>query len=360
MKLNNRPPDKHFRFLAKKHSDMKKHKNIPFFIPHCGCKNNCVFCNQTKITGYVMEDSDIESEKARLVKTVDEALNHSEDADMQIAFFGGSFTGIEPKRMTALLDTAYKYVKSGDVKGIRLSTRPDYINQEIVDLLVSYGVTNIELGMQSTDETVLSASGRGHGRDVCFESAKLITDSGIALGCQMMVGLPSSTLEKELQTAKDIVEMNACEVRIYPTVVFEGTELYNMAVKGEYRPISNEDAVERSSQCLKIFMKHGIRVLRIGLHSSDELKNAPFGANHPSIGEMVYSRLVYKDIVKAIGLSDTKGKIINIYVPKGTESITYGQKSENKKNLLEKYQFKRVRVYGYDQNKISVKIEAEG
>lgn len=339
---------------------MNKHKNIPFFIPHCGCKNNCVFCNQTKITGYAMHDAEISAETSRLKSTVDEALDFSNGADMQIAFFGGSFTGIEPKRMTALLDTAYQYIKSGRIKGIRLSTRPDYISKDIIDLLISYGVTNIELGMQSTDEAVLKASGRGHGRDVCFESAKLITESGIVLGGQMMIGLPISDAEKELQTAKDIINMGAKEARIYPTVVFADTELYEMAKKGIYAPITNESAIERSAACLKLFRGHGVKVLRVGLHASEELEKAPYGANHPSIGEMVYSRLVLDDIVDAIGNRDTENKSVKIFVPKGTESITAGQKAVNKAILIKKYAFKRVKIFGSDIDEIKVKIEAEG
>ncbi len=340
---------------------MKKlrHKNIPFFIPHCGCRNNCVFCNQTKITGYVMQDADIEFETKRLRDTVLDALKYSDNADMQIAFFGGSFTGIEPKRMTALLETAYEFVRSGQISGIRLSTRPDYINTDIINLLLNYGVTNIELGMQSTDEAVLNAAGRGHGRQVCFDSAKLITESGITLGGQMMIGLPMSTAEKELATAKDIIAMGASEARIYPTVVFTDTALYESAVSGNYIPITNEEAVERSTACLALFMHAGVNVLRVGLHSSEELKNAAFGAKHPSIGEMTYSRLAYNEIASQIGDQETERRILTVFVPFGQESIVSGQRATNKSKLMTEYGFKQIKIYGTDTKNIKVKIEAE-
>ncbi len=307
-----------------------------------------------------MQDAGIHSEVERLKATVDNALMYSNGADIQIAFFGGSFTGIEPNRMTALLEESYRYIKTGKVKGIRLSTRPDYIDSGIIAKLLYYGVTNIELGMQSTDNDVLTASDRGHDREACFKAARLITESGIVLGGQMMVGLPLSDAEKELQTARDIVKMGAKEARIYPTVVFRGTELFNMTENGEYIPISNEEAVERSAACLQVFRDNAVKVLRIGLHASQELGEVPYGANHPSIGEMVYSRLAFNDIVRAIGENNIKGKTLCIYVPHGTQSIVAGQNAENKRKLTEKYMCKRIRIFGCYVNKINVKIEAEG
>ena len=307
-----------------------------------------------------MTSFDIEHELQRLRATVDDSLQYADGANMQIAFFGGSFTGIEPDRMKALLKCAYDYVKTGSVAGIRLSTRPDYINSQIIDLLKEHGVTNIELGMQSTDDDVLRASGRGHGKQVCFDSAKLITESGITLGGQMMIGLPMSNVEKELQTTKDIIAMGATEARIYPTVVFKDTPLYISTIEGKYKPITNDEAVERSASCLALFKNAGINVLCVGLHSSDELNNAAFGAKHPSIGEMTYSRLAYDEIVSAIGNCETNNKTLKIFVPYGKESIASGQKAENKKKLSEKYAFKNVRIYGTDIDSIKVKIEAEG
>lgn len=338
---------------------MAKHKNIPFFIPHSGCKNNCVFCSQTKITGFALPTSDILAESVRLKATVDEALEYMNGAEAQIGFFGGSFTGIEEERMLLLLKTAYDYVKKGLVKGIRLSTRPDYINESILDVLQSYGVTDIELGLQSTDEDVLKASGRGHGRAVCFESAAMIVDRGFGFGGQMMIGLPLSTKEKELQTARDIVAMGATSARIYPTVVFEGTALYDMALSGVYAPIDNDTAVETAAECLRIFKSAGVDILRIGLHASEELKNAPFGANHPAIGEMVYSRVAYEEIKEMLRHKETKGKVLKIYtIPKGV-SVVSGQKGINKEKLTKEFGFKKIKIYTADTEGISLSIEAE-
>lgn len=336
-----------------------RHKNIPFFIPHSGCKNNCVFCSQTKITGYSLPMGEMHEEAARLVKTVDESLGYMNGAEAQIAFFGGSFTGIERERMLLLLETAYKYVENGSVSGIRLSTRPDYIDTEILGILKRYGVTDIELGLQSTNEAVLAASGRGHGRDICFKNAKLIVESGFTLGGQMMVGLPLSTLESELQTARDIVAMGAKSTRIYPTVVFAGTALYDMAVSGQYKPLDNEDAAYRCAECLKVFNKAGVDVLRIGLHASEELKQAPFGANHPAMGELVYSRLALDTVCAQLNESETKGSVLCISAPSSSISAVAGHGGRNKRLLYEKYGFKQIKIIKGNENKIIVNIKAE-
>lgn len=338
---------------------MHKHKNIPFFIPHSGCKNNCVFCSQTKITGYYKPAGEIAQEVRRLRTTVEESLPYINGTGTQIAFFGGSFTGIEPERMIALLQTAYEYVKDGSVESIRLSTRPDYIDPSVLSVLKSYGVTDIELGLQSTDGAVLAASGRGHGREVCFESAALIVNSGFNLGGQMMIGLPLSDAEKELQTAKDIISMGATSARIYPTVVFSGTKLYDMALSGEYAPLTNDDAVRRSAECCKLFEAAGVDILRIGLHASDELAQAPLGANHPAMGELVYSALAYDEISALLDGQSCQGKRLYIYAPQSKISAVAGHHGCNKTKLCTVYGFKDIKIYKSNGDKITVKIEAE-
>lgn len=339
---------------------MARHKNIPFFIPHSGCKNNCVFCSQTKITGFALPKDDIIAEAAQLSATVDQSLEYLNGADAQIGFFGGSFTGIERERMLLLLETAYGYVKKGLVKGIRLSTRPDYINTEILDILQSYGVTDIELGLQSTNSEVLKASGRGHSREVCFESAALIVSKGFGFGGQMMIGLPCSDGEKELQTARDIVAMGASSARIYPTVVFGGTALYDMAVSGAYTPITNSQAVERSAACLRVFQNAGVSILRIGLHASDELAAAPFGANHPAMGELVYARLALDDIRSQLKGKQTQGSTLVVYAPPSRLSSVAGMHGSNKQALISEYGFKQIKIYkSEDKDSIQISIKAE-
>ena len=309
---------------------MKSHRNIPFFVPHAGCPNCCVFCSQVKITGQSFEKNP-ETELKELQNLLDDCSFETKES--QIAFFGGSFTAIERKRMESLLGVAREYIEKGVAESVRISTRPDCIDEEILDILEEYGVRNIELGVQSTNDSVLSASERGHKAFRSFDAAKLLTKRGFVFGGQMMVGLPKSTMETEIQTAEDIVSMGAKEARIYPTVVFEGTKLFEMAKRGEYIPLSLEEAVERTAKCYRIFFENGVKVLRVGLHSSENLSKAPLGANHPALGELVKSR-VYTDII-AERAFDAKNKILEIGIRSADISMLCGHKKSALNRLKE-------------------------
>lgn len=298
---------------------MKKHRNLPFFVPHAGCPNCCVFCSQVKITGERAE-KDIDTELCELSSMLEDASGNFEES--QIAFFGGSFTAIERSRMEALLLRAYEYIKKGKAGSIRISTRPDCIDEEVLDILAKYNVTNIELGVQSTDDFVLDASERGHKSSDSFDAARLIIEKGFVFGGQMMIGLPNSTVDSEVQTARDIVAMGAKEARIYPTVVFGGTKLYDMAKRGEYTPLTLEEAVTRSAKCYRIFLDAGVKMLRIGLHASENLAAAPMGANHQSIGELVKG-CVYTDII-AESAGKCQGKILCVGIRKEDVSMLRG------------------------------------
>ena len=334
---------------------MKKHANIPIFIPHEGCRNECVFCNQRTITGTCQSsDRDITSEIESALSTI------PDNYETEIAFFGGSFTGIGIDRMTWLLDTAYGYVKSGKVQSIRLSTRPDYIDKEILDILKSRGVTHIELGIQSMRQNVLDACKRGHTVEDTEKACRLINDFGFILGGQMMIGLPCSTAEDEIYTAQKIAEMGAKEARIYPCVVFHGTKLCEMAKNGGYEPISVDEAVERSASVYGIFKNSGIKVLRIGLQASENLSDESevyAGANHPAMGELVMSEYLYSRILENISLfeeisiKNTKNRLI-IYCSEKNVSKISGQNKKNKERILS-----AISKYGYCDIKIIGKCD---
>ena len=200
-----------------------RHVNIPIFIPHMGCPNQCVFCNQRSISGHSdFSLSDVEKEIEAVLSTVDS------DTECEIAFFGGSFTGIERSLMISLLDIAQKYVDEKRVGAIRLSTRPDYINEEILDILSRYAVKTVELGLQSMSQRVLDATKRGHTATCAENACKMIKERGFSLIGQMMIGLPLSDTQSEIATAEKICDMGADGARIYPTVVFSDTELCDM------------------------------------------------------------------------------------------------------------------------------------
>lgn len=262
--------------------------NIPIFVPHEGCPNDCAFCNQRSITGKTKAPT-----IARARETIEEYLSGGKTENNTVAFFGGSFTGIDFQIQREYLSLAREYVKNGRVSGIRLSTRPDYIDEKRLDLLEEYGVTNIELGAQSMDDAVLLASNRGHSAEAVCRAAELINKRGFTLGLQMMTGLPCDEPQKDLYTAEEFVRLGAKETRIYPTLVMKNTALAQMLALGEYSPQSIEDAVEICAKVYEVFVRGNVKVLRIGLSDSAELKeNCVAGPYHPSVGELVKSRYI--------------------------------------------------------------------
>ena len=320
---------------------MKKHVNIPVFIPHLGCPNQCVFCNQRSITGQMR------FEPESVVRIIDEALSTiPENTETEIAFFGGSFTGIDFSLMCRLLEIAYSYVKCGRVSSIRCSTRPDYIDEKVLDTLKLYGVKVIELGLQSVDDSVLKTTKRGHSFEAEKNAVRLIKERGFSLVGQMMIGLPGSNIEKEKETARFICESNADGARVYPTVVFRDTELCLMAEKGEYSPLSTEEAVFRTAEVLKIFERYGVKVIRIGLCASENLSSPDSyyaGPNHSAIGELCENRVFYSLIYeKLTEMSPRRGGIITVKVPNGSISKAIGQKKNNKLRLISEFSLKDI------------------
>ena len=329
------------------------HKNIPIFIPHLGCPNQCVFCNQKSITG----QSDFNPDS--VVDIIESALSTiSSDTEAEIAFFGGSFTGIEYDLMCRLLEIAYSYVKSGKVKSIRCSTRPDYINEKILDTLSRYGVNVIELGLQSASDEVLRLSKRGHTFLAEQKAVKLIKDRGFSLIGQMMVGLPGSDLKSEIETANFICDSAADGARVYPTVVFRDTELCDMSEKGIYIPLSEDEAVNRTAEILKLFYERGVKVIRVGLCASENLSSpeAYFaGPNHVALGELCENRVFYTIIrqkIENMKLSNNASVVVKI--PVGALSKAIGQKKKNKLRLISEFSLSELsfwesdRLFGYE------------
>lgn len=271
---------------------MKK-GNISLFIPHLGCPHKCSFCNQNTITGKQTQPS------ADDVRAAVETALKKKNYDYEIAFFGGSFTAIDREYMISLLKAAYDYVKDGRVNGIRISTRPDCIDEEVLDILKKYGVTSIELGAQSMDDEVLRANFRGHTAEDVENASRLIKSYGFELGLQMMTGLYLDTNEKAIETAKKLITLSPDTIRIYPTVVLKNTYLAKLYDDEIYKPQTVDDAANLCTKIVPMFEKAGIRVIRLGLHSSPELKkNMIAGAFHDSFGEIVKSRYMLNKILK--------------------------------------------------------------
>ncbi len=313
---------------------MRKY-NLPIFIPHRGCPHDCVFCSQRKITGI-----DTEVTPAQVRKMIEDFLKtiKKDGSTAEVAFFGGSFTGLEYATQEEFLKTAAEFFPQID--GIRLSTRPDYIDENIIALLKKHGVTTVELGVQSTDEQVLQMNSRGHSFDSVKTASKLIKDAGITLGHQMMLGMYGSTPEKDMQTVKDIISLKPVCVRIYPVVTIKGTALEDLYDSGKYQPYTVEQATELAKQAVLEFQNAGIEVIRIGLHSSEELEsdgNVVAGPYHPAFGELVDS-LIYRDLIEEeIKKAQPQGGEFVYICPTSDVSKVIGHKGMNKKYFYEKY-----------------------
>ncbi len=267
-----------------------KHSNISIFVPHLGCPNKCSFCNQH----YIARTEKVPT-AADVVKSV-EVAKQSKNYDpktTEIAFFGGSFTAISPEIMLPLLEAAHPFVEDGSVCGIRISTRPDAIDETVLDMLKSFGVTTIELGAQSMCEAVLAANDRGHtARDIECAS-RLIKEKGFSLGLQMMTGLYRSNETEDIKTAEQIIKLAPDCVRIYPTIVLKNTRLAELVENGEYAPQDEEAAVDLCVRLCAMFNAAGIPVIRLGLHTIDE--NAYIaGPWHPAFRELCEAR-VFRD-----------------------------------------------------------------
>jgi len=308
-----------------------KTSNIAIFVPHNGCPHMCSFCNQREITGQATQPTPQD-----VVDAVEIALNSisTDTQNSEIGFFGGSFTAIDRQYMISLLKAAYTYVKSGQIHGIRLSTRPDCIDTEILDILKSYGVTSIELGAQSMDDDVLIANHRGHTPQDVINSSRLIKKYGFSLGLQMMTGLYKSDDQKDYYTAKALADLQPDTMRIYPTIVMKNTQLADLYRSGKYIVPALDNAVNLCAKLLQLFHKNNIKVIRLGLHSSDSVgENRVAGPWHPAFAELCQSEIFYNDFLlycqrHSIGTGD-KTVLVN---PKSLSKFI-GQKKSNIKKL---------------------------
>jgi len=326
---------------------------IPVFVPHLGCPNDCVFCNQRRISG---------SQESATADTVKNAIEQAaalprNGAKRQLAFYGGSFTAIEVSKQTELLDAAKYYLDRGEIDSIRLSTRPDAIDESVLERLKGYGVETIELGAQSMNDEVLRLSARGHGSKAVEDASRLIKGFGFKLILQMMTGLPGDSLERSVETARRIISLKPDGVRIYPTVIVKDTALYELWQRGDYAEHSVEDAVKVCSKLLPMFEAAGIPIIRLGLNPTDELSGgaAVGGAYHPALGELVKSRIMYE---KACALLEgtEAGSRVSLAVHPSKISQMVGQKRANINQLCEDFGLSELKICPAELKKDEIRI----
>ena len=300
-------------------------------MPNNGCPHACSFCNQHSITGKQAQPSADDVRKA--AETALRTLG-PDAVNAEIAFFGGSFTAIERNYMVSLLEAASPFLRGGKFRGIRISTRPDAIDPEILSLLEYYGVTTIELGAQSMDDRVLQANGRGHTAGQVRRASELIRSRGFALGLQMMTGLKGDTDEGARKTAGELAALSPVCVRIYPTIVLRGTELGKAYLRGEYRPQTLENAVPLCAGLLDFFERRGISVIRLGLHASPELERDMLaGPWHPAFRELCESRRFLGRITDALMERRVPKGPVAVAVNPACISQATGQKKQNLREL---------------------------
>ena len=312
-----------------------KHYTIPIFIPELACPFRCIYCDQHKITGKMTMPGPVE-----VRETIETHLASfpKRKKEIEIGFFGGNFTGIDIDQQQEYLAIAAEYLKDEKVQGIRLSTRPDYMNGQVIKLLKKYKVSTVELGAQSMVDEVLKKSGRGHSVADIIKASEMIKAARIRLGLQMMIGLPGDSMEHDLQTAEAFVDLEADDARIYPTLVIKGTVLENMYKDGSYLPLSMEDAVSRSAAVFKILEKGNMKIIKIGLHpsegflSGDELVAGPF---HVAFRELVMTEIWAEEF--AALQQQQEHRNIEIEVAPGQFNFAIGHAAKNKKALLEFY-----------------------
>lgn len=349
----------------------KRHYIIPIFVPHEGCPHDCVFCNQGKITGENKEiilgpkykqENKVDSSFVR--DTIEEYIKTIGDGDriLEVSFFGGTFTAIDINKQRELLEVAKEYKDKNIIDYIRLSTRPDYIDEFILDHLKSYKVDIIELGVQSLDEEVLHKSGRGHGEIEVLKASKLIKEYGFTLGHQIMIGLPGDNFKKDIKTAEESIKMKPDICRIYPALTVKNTPMEDMYLEGSYTPYTLEEAVSISAKIYKMYKEHNIQVIRIGLQPTDNIalgKDILAGPFHPAFRELVESKIINENIQDI--LKDKSGDVF-IKISNKSVSKLYADKKRYFNELKSKAKKCDLKVKvdeSMEVDKINIEVESK-
>lgn len=314
---------------------------IPVFVPHLGCPNDCVFCNQRRISGSLSP-----ARPEDVAAAIDRALSLTPPGTRrQLAFYGGSFTAIPDAEQEALLGAAQPYLERGDIASIRLSTRPDAIDGAVLARLRRYGVETVELGAQSMSDSVLALSGRGHTAADVEEASRAVRAAGFRLILQMMTGLPGSDDETDIGSARSIAALGPDGVRVYPTVIVRDTALFDLWRAGRYKEHTVEDAVRVCARIVPIFEAAGIPIIRMGLNPTEDLSggDAVGGAYHPALGELVRARIM-RGRAEALLEGTAPGADITLRVNPRLMSQLVGQHGANRAYLREKFALKRLKI----------------
>jgi len=328
-------------------TDTPRELIVPLFIPHAGCPHHCIFCNQHAVTGQGSLSSPAMPTQASMEAEIERWLGWSaRRSPVEISFYGGTFLGLPVEVMTACLDLAHRYVKAGRVHGIRFSTRPDTVTESVLDLLAAYPVTTVELGAQSMEDAVLIASTRGHRAADTATAMVRLKERGYRTILQTMVGLPGETRELWGSSLDRMLDLSPDGIRIYPTVVLSGSGLEALWRLGQYTPLALEEAVRRSKEAWMGATQKGIKVIRMGLQESEEMRLARIcaGPHHPAFGHLVHSAR-FLDMAEALSqraFSFGDSPVFRVH-PRSISRL-HGQNNGNLVSLKARYKLNEIRV----------------
>jgi len=320
----------------------KKRLIIPFYINHKGCPEKCVFCDQSIISG---QEDTIPSSDNLETGIVSYLESWQGEGTREVAFYGGTFTALPIEIQERLLAAVRPFIDSGEIDAIRVSTRPDAIDEERIHLLRSYGVATIELGVQSMDDEVLQLSGRGHHSVDTENAARLIKSSELTLGCQLMPGLPGDSYKKSMDSAFKVIELGAEIVRIYPALVISGTEMEKLFFEGSYAPLSMKEALHLCADMVEVFRANSVHIIRVGLQAEKSLGDSLVaGPYHPSFGEMVESSIFMKKAQNLLASCPKLKGDLSLLISPYDESALRGQGNANMKELKEFYPHLKINI----------------
>ncbi len=322
---------------------------VPIFIPYQGCPHRCVFCEQEKITSQKRQLFGKEYVEQILSKAI-HADGFSTRQSPEIAFYGGTFTSLPLGRMQALLEAAKPFIEQGYFNSIRVSTRPDSLDETRLTVMKDYGVTTVELGAQSMDNNVLNLSKRGHTAEDTVKAVRLLQKSGFRVGIQLMPGLPGDSEDIFYSTITNVINLQPDMVRLYPAVVIRGTELATLYEKDLYEPLGIDDAVEICMESCIRLEERGIPVIRIGLMSSPSLLEEGqimAGPWHPAFGFLVRSG-IYQRSIESVLPGPGEAENIRILVSAREEPLIRGYKNLGLRGIKAKTGVNIIEIKGDD------------
>ncbi len=316
---------------------------IPIFIPHQGCPQQCVFCNQRTITGQQTPTLRAETVSSAIQSGL-QRKRRAARTETQVAFYGGTFTGLTPMLQEELLAAAACFVERGEIDTIRISTRPDYVGDEAITLLRRFAVGIVELGIQSMDDAVLTAAQRGHSSTDSFRALRLLKATGFRVGAQIMIGLPGDNRERLLPGIRALLDCGPEFIRIYPTLVLKGTALAALYGSGRYRPLAMEEAIELCREVYVLCRESGVSVIRLGLQADAGLEQSIVaGPYHPAFGELVMARVLQHDILRELSLLAGSDEV-DLSVPPSAVSLLTGFKRKVLNDLCRESRIRSFRI----------------